>query len=307
MELKKCWKEYADYLKQKGYTKRTQENYLWLLNKFLEEMSNERIQTIGQVTEEKVQNYIGSRYYYINNKGKQNTIGSRNNEMKIIKHFFKVLKELEITDQDFGKAIEYLKKPKGVIPQDILNKREIKKLLNLPDTKDILGYRDRMMLEILYGTGIRREELGNIRIKDIDLNQGELKISKGKGQKDRIVPLTEAVIKYIDNYIEKIRPKIIKKQRHDYLLISRNGRQLKGQDIYDILKKYFQKMGKKKISCHSLRHTTATHLLQAGMPIRHVQELLGHKDLDSTMLYLQLDIKDLQREYRKCHPRERSN
>ena len=88
MELKKCWKEYADYLKQKGYTKRTQENYLWLLNKFLEEMSHEGIQTIGQVTEEKVQNYIGSRYYYINNKGKQNTIGSRNNEMKIIKHFF---------------------------------------------------------------------------------------------------------------------------------------------------------------------------------------------------------------------------
>lgn len=305
MELKECRVEYLSYLKQKGYTVRTIESYQWLLDKFIEELTESGITRIEQITEEIIQNYISNRYYYINNKGKQNSIGSRNNELQAIKHFLKAMKELEITDLDLGKTIEYLKKPRGIIPQDILSKREIKKLLNMPDTKTALGYRDRVMLEILYGTGIRREELGNIRIKDIDIKEREIKIIRGKGRKDRVVPLTKSAKEYVGNYFENIRPKLIGKQKHDYLLISRNGRELKGRDIYDILKKYFKKLSKKKISCHSIRHTTATHLLQSGMPIRHVQELLGHESLDSTMIYLQLNIKDLQREYRKCHPMER--
>ena len=182
---------------------------------------------------------------------------------------------------------------------------EVNNLLEQPDTKKKLGLRDRALLETLYATGIRVSELINLKFTDL---HEELKLVKifGKGSKERLIPISEVALSWIDSYKEKVRdPLILKSGRNnDFIFLNSRGTSLTRQAVWQIIKHYCKMAGiQKNVTPHTLRHTFATHLLENGADLRVVQEILGHSDISTTQIYTNLSQKHILQVYEKTHPR----
>jgi integrase/recombinase XerD len=217
--------------------------------------------------------------------------------------FTRYLKERDYLISDPG---ERIKRPKQSqrLPKTILSIPEVQKLLKTPDMQTPLGYRDRIILEILYDTAIRRLELRNLKLPDLDLESGYILIRGGKGNKDRVVPLTSRVAELIKNYLLFIRPALLQDaEDQGYLILNYKGRSMDPRSIWASVHNSVKQSGlRKNISTHTLRHTCATHMLRNGAPIRHLQEMLGHASLESTQIYTHVTINDLKEVHAKYHP-----
>src|SRR6266508_3938558 len=167
--------------------------------------------------------------------------------------------------------------------------------------------RDRAMLEVLYGSGIRREETLALTIYDADLATGSLRIELGKGRQTRIVPLTQSAIAALKLYLEEVRPQWASEAGGTVLFVSsRSGRALSDNDLLRIVRKAASRAGiKKRVTPHPLRHSCGTHLLQEDADIRQIQKLLGHRKLSTTEIYTRVEIGDLAKVIARCHPREK--
>jgi integrase/recombinase XerD len=184
----------------------------------------------------------------------------------------------------------------------LLSIDEVEQLINEPDLDKKKGKRDRAMLELLYATGLRVSELTQLRLKDINLEEGFL-ICRGKGGKERIVPLGRQAGQSVRNYLDTARPLLLK-ETTDLLFISSWGRAFTRQGFWKMLKGYAQKAGlEKKISPHVLRHSFATHMLERGADLRSVQLMLGHSQITTTQIYTHVGRKRLREVYDKFHPR----
>jgi len=179
---------------------------------------------------------------------------------------------------------------------------EAEKLVEYPKGGKRLELRDRAILEVLYGTGIRASELINLDQKHINLDVGFLRCM-GKGGKERIVPLGKVAIRHLAEYIEKGRPKLLKNDSGPLFLDGR-GKRLTRQGLWYIIKGYVKRAGLKAgVSPHSLRHSFATHLLERGADLRSVQEMLGHSNIKTTEIYTNVSRERLKKVYRAAHPR----
>ena len=186
-----------------------------------------------------------------------------------------------------------------------LTVNEVNNLLEQPDTKKQLGLRDRALLETLYATGIRVSELINLKFTDL---HEELKLVKvfGKGSKERLIPISEVALTWIDSYKEKVRDPLILKigKNTDFIFLNSRGSSLTRQAVWQIIKHYCKMAGiQKNVTPHTLRHTFATHLLENGADLRVVQEILGHSDISTTQIYTNLSQKHILQVYEKTHPR----
>ena len=186
-----------------------------------------------------------------------------------------------------------------------LTVNEVNNLLEQPDTKKNLGLRDRALLETLYATGIRVSELINLKFTDL---HEELKLVKifGKGSKERLIPISEVALSWIDSYKEKVRDPLILKigKNTDFIFLNSRGSSLTRQAVWQIIKHYCKMAGiQKNVTPHTLRHTFATHLLENGADLRVVQEILGHSDISTTQIYTNLSQKHILQVYEKTHPR----
>jgi integrase/recombinase XerD len=196
----------------------------------------------------------------------------------------------------------------------VLSETEMAHLLDQPDTGTAIGLRDRALMELLYATGIRHFEAARLDLYDADTSMQQLIIRHGKGRKDRIVPLTENACHWLDRYLAESRPELaagrVKYKRRKLtqcrphptaLWISRTGRRLDYVSMADRIRGYAGK-AKLKANLHIFRHSCATHLLRRGASIRHIQQLLGHKRLETTEIYTRLEIEDLRIAIeRACH------
>jgi integrase/recombinase XerD len=186
-----------------------------------------------------------------------------------------------------------------------LSIKEINDLLAQPDIKTKLGLRDRALLETLYATGIRVSELINLKFNDLHADLGLLKVF-GKGNKERLIPISSVAISWIENYQQKVRDGLLLKvgKNCDYIFLNNHGGQLTRQAVWQIVKHYCQLAGiSKNVTPHTLRHTFATHLLENGADLRVVQEILGHTDISTTQIYTNLTQKHILEVYNKTHPR----
>ena len=221
-----------------------------------------------------------------------------------VKNFYRYLLQNGYLLYDPAAALSLPKLPKQ-LPKGILSKKEMGRLLSQPDLETPLGIRDRTYLELLYATGIRVSELCNLTLNDLDLSRRELRINRGKNAKDRIVPLTEAACDYLELYLTEARPQLAAAGQQ-ILFVSKNGRKMHYTTVSKLVKNYGQKAGlSKKVSPHSLRHTCATHLLKGRADIRQIQRLLGHESIAATQRYTKVEINDLKRVLKRCHPREK--
>ena len=186
---------------------------------------------------------------------------------------------------------------------DVLSLEEVEGLLNAPDTGKPTGFRDKVMLEVLYATGMRVSELVNLRAENINLQIGYI-ITKGKGSKERVVPLGEVALRWIKDYTRDVRIKLLKGRSTDFIFLNRSGKRLSRQGFWKAMKRYARILNTKKpISPHSLRHSFATHLLERGANLRSVQAMLGHSDISTTQIYTHINKERLKEIHKKFHPR----
>ncbi len=194
------------------------------------------------------------------------------------------------------------KVPKA-LPKAVLSETEMEALLNQPDINTASGLRDRAMMEMLYSTGLRRGELLDLQLPDIDHARGMLRVNQGKGQKDRIVPVGERALLWLNRYLVDSRPLLIRQLNDSIVFLSRFGNALSPSSITKRFNQYRRDAGiAKPGSVHIFRHTTATVMLEHGADIRHIQALLGHENLSTTQVYTQVAITQLKAVHEKTHP-----
>jgi len=293
--------KYRQSLTILNYSQKTIKTYLFHLGEFAAWLPAD----ISSVSKETIRDYQTHLFEGITQKGQPHSVGYQNNGLKAVKSFFRFLAENDYLAADPARSVAYARMPRR-LPRSILSPTEIRKLIHAPDTSTVLGYRDRTILEVLYSSGIRREELLNLLLSDVDYTQGFLRINAGKGNKDRVVPIGRIACRYLENYIKSVRPALIRDPYNNHLFLSMRGTGASAAMVDVLIKHYVRKARiKKNVSPHTFRHTCATLMLRNKANVRHIQELLGHASLNSTQIYTHVSITDLKEVHSKCHPREK--
>lgn len=212
-----------------------------------------------------------------------------------------------ITNGEF-ESFEMPRCKKG-IPRVVLSPEEIERIFVLPTFRnDLIGIRDRAILELLYASAIRRSEVARLKLSHLELDKFLLQIVEGKGLKDRRIPINNRAVEWINRYMVEIRPKLATLDSEDFLFIAASGYPMKPDQVGQMVGKYVRRAGiDKPGACHLFRHAVATSMLNAGADIRYVQELLGHSDLSTTQIYTHVAIEQLQKIYEKTHPAVKSD
>ncbi|QGT98990.1 Site-specific tyrosine recombinase XerD [Candidatus Syntrophocurvum alkaliphilum] len=289
---------FIDYLNyEKGLSVNTQQSYQRDLEKFINYLKNKYGKYL--LFQDVNSNHVMEFLTYQLNEGVAHTTIARN--LSTIKTFYKfLLLENYITEN----PVIDLNAPKiqRKLPQ-ILSIEDVDKLLNQPNVMKPLGLRDKAMLELMYGTGVRVSELLSIKIDDINMTAGFLRCL-GKGKKERIVPVNSTSIEWINRYLSRSRSTLVKSHLERTLFVNANGRPLSRQGFFKILNNYALKSEINiNITPHTLRHSFATHLLENGADLRVVQEMLGHADISTTQIYTHLTKTRLREVYQQYHPR----
>ena len=223
-------------------------------------------------------------------------------KLAAIKAFYRFMTAEGYMDANPAEVVEA--GTKGIKLPRVLSEDEVVRLLNQPDITTAEGFRDRTMLEVLYATGMRVSELISLTLERVDLNMKYI-IAFGKGSKERIVPLGSVAAEFMQQYLEKVRPKLTHAGRNtNIVFLALGGHELTRQRFWQIIRAYGRKANiNKALTPHILRHSFATHLLDNGADLRSVQELLGHSDISTTQIYTHLTNKRLRDIYAKAHPR----
>ncbi len=304
--MEKYLKEYLKHLKALNYVEKTIATHKRCVKRFLRYINDElNISDVAKVTREIA---LGFQQYLVAAESrykKKLSITTQGMYLSCVKGFFKFLVLYDYILYDPTSIIE-LPRRGNRLPRGILTLEEMNSLLTLPDIATIQGYRDRVILELFYATAIRVSELINLNVYDIDIKNATVMIREGKCSKDRVVPLTETAAEFVEGYILTIRQKLLRNNYTDALMLWNNGSRLNKHQILRVIRRQAVKLNlKKKISCHTFRHSCASHLLAGGADIRYIQELLGHSSLESTQVYTRVEISDLKKIHKKYHPREK--
>lgn len=284
--------DYIDYIKyEKKLSEETIKNYKYDLKQFNTYIKENNITDINKIKTKDIENYL-KHLKNLNSKTISRKITSINN------FFIFLLKEKRIDHN----PCEFIDRPKlnKTLP-DTLSEKEVESLLNIP-LNTIYDYRNKAMLEILYGCGLRISELVNLTTRDVDFENAIIRCI-GKGSKERITPINDYVIYYLKEYLER-RPLLIKKETTDYLFLNNHGKKMTRQGFFKNLQKILKEKGiTKYVSPHTLRHSFATHLLNGGADLRSVQILLGHSDISTTKIYTHISNEKVKKDYKNFHPR----
>jgi integrase/recombinase XerD len=288
------------------FSRRTVEHYTADARLFLGWLSERGI-ALKDVRPEDVQRYQGDLYARRKEAGQPYAAATIALRLIAVRTFFRFLLRRGYALFDPSSGLE-LPKVEKKLPRVLLTEAEAKKIVAAPRGKGSLVLRDRAILETLYGTGIRVNELVHLKPADADTEARVLRVLSGKGGKDRHVPLTKAAARAIDAYLALGRSALLERAPSSpWLFVGvRRAWKLHRAQVGDVVKEWTAKAGvKKNVSCHTFRHSLATHLLRAGADIRQIQVLLGHADLGTTERYTHVALTDLRRTIERAHPRGR--
>jgi integrase/recombinase XerD len=260
------------------------------------------VRDLRAVGEAHLVRYARSLELYRTRKGEPLAAATRASMLSTVRGFFAYL---VARGKILGNPALSLKLPKAKhLPRGVLSETQARRLMAAPLPWTRIGRRDRAILELLYGSGLRLGEAVRADVSDLDLRERVLLVRDGKGKKDRIVPVTGRAAAALELYLCHSRPALAK-TGDNALFLATHGRRLQGPGLRGQVEKHGRRIGV-TLTPHALRHTCATHLLRGGAGIRHVQELLGHKRLTTTALYTRVVVEDLRQVIARCHPRERT-
>ncbi len=288
--------ETCDY--EKGLSKNTRKTYSYTLkNYFIFLKKNYEISSFSSVTKEMIEAYMK---FCFQKKEEDTTVAHK---LTVIQNFHKFLLKEKYVQKDVSSQIDRPKTKKRL--PNTLTMEEVEILLDIP-LHTPFDYRNKAMLELIYATGLRISEALKITVYDIDFVNCILRV-KGKGNKERILPLGEYALHSIKDYLN-VRPFLLKEKETEELFLNQQGDALSRQGFFKMLKKLLKEKGlRTDISPHSLRHSFATHLLAHGADLRSIQMLLGHEDIVTTRIYTHIDDSKIQKDYQKYHPRNKNN
>ena len=290
--------DYKNYLVfERRMSKNTTSSYIKDLEGYQEFLEKERHKnTVDSVTKQDIDSYLE----YLNKNDYTTTSIAR--KLTAIKNFHKYLLATNRLKEDVALTIERPKLRKAL--PNVLTVEEVDLLLDIK-TDTPFDYRNKAMLELLYGTGLRISEMLDLKLGDVDFENCIVRCF-GKGSKERIVPIGEYIIDSLNNYLVNGRNKLIKTKVSDYLFLNSRGDRISRFSFFKILKKLLRDKGiKKDVSPHSLRHSFATHMLENGADLRSIQELLGHSDIATTRIYTHITNRKVQNDYIEYHPRSK--
>ncbi|MGC9004311.1 MAG: site-specific tyrosine recombinase XerD [bacterium] len=294
MKIEETIKQYILFLRtERGLAENTLYSYKNDLKQFLQYLQSKDIDEIEKLNED----LLFSFQSYLKRKFSPRSVMRK---ISALKGLLKFLQREGYIEGGLYEKLEGLT-PSKALPQ-VLTLEEIENLLSQPDTSSIYGIRDRALLELLYSSGLRISEASNLRLDDLDL-EGEFLRCRGKGQKERIVPIGQVAKKWLREYITGARFALAKKDTR-WLFLRKGGGKLSRVSMWKIVKKYAKMAGiKKTISPHTLRHSFATHLLEGGADLRSIQEMLGHSSITTTEIYTHISRKHLKEIFKESHPR----
>jgi len=289
--------QYLQFLAfERGLSHNTISSYASDIISFLKFIDNINISNIKAITP----NHISMWLHSSRLQGISSTTNAR--RLSAIRGFFEFLVSEGVLK---GSPCSLIKGPRlGLRLPETLSVEEVSMLLEAPKPDSPIGIRDKAILEFAYATGVRASELCGLEIGQIDFSLGFVRV-RGKGDKERIVPMGHMAIDALERYLQEARPMLQRKRGlSPHVFLSQKGGPITRQCFWQILKKYAQKAGiAKDISPHTLRHSFATHLLMGGADLRTVQLLLGHENIATTQIYTHMDIEHLRETHRRYHPR----
>lgn len=282
--------------KDKKYPETTTNSYQRDLDNYYAFVTLKKI-NYTSITKEEIRTYLE----YLDELNYSKSTISR--ILSAIRHFYSYLESQNVVQTNIFKQIHNPKKDKKL--PNFLNSQELQQIWDTIPLNNPLGIRNRLVIELLYATGVRVSELISIKINDITFKEREIKIM-GKGSKERIVYYGEYAAKYLDLYLSESRPKLLPKDLTPYLLLNKDGEPITSRGIETIVDKVMKEAAlKHHISPHVLRHTFATDLLNNGADLKSVQELLGHASLSTTQIYTHITNERLRSVYLKSFPRQK--
>lgn len=251
-----------------------------------------------------IESYQRHLWRYRQSNGKRLSVTTQRGRLGALQNFFSWLAR---KDYILANPASDLEMPRKEIrlPEQSLSINEVKRVLNVPDVTDELGIRNRTILEVFYSTGIRRSELAKIDVSDLHEDRGTLQIRQGKGKKDRVVPIGKTALQWVARYLDHVRHLLVMDVNESALFLTVHGDRVTKEMLSRLVKKSIEEaeIGRSG-SCHLLRHSCATHMLEGGADIRYIQQLLGHSKLDTTAIYTQVSIQQLREVHASCHPLE---
>ena len=255
-----------------------------------------------QLTQKLAQRYQRHIHHHRKEDGQALSIGTQRGRMGAVKMFYRWLVKAGYLNYSPVETIELPKMPMQ-LPKAVLSASEMEILLAQADLGTVTGLRDRAIMETLYSTGVRRNECLGLLVNDLDRSRGLLRVTQGKGQKDRIIPIGNRAVYWIERYLVDSRPELVKQVSEPTLFISNQGKPIHPTTLTRRLGDYLKQSGLKKTgSVHLFRHTAGTLMLENGADIRHIQALLGHANLSTTQVYTQVAIGHLKEVHEQTHP-----
>ena len=259
----------------------------------------------NQITHSALEGYQCYLFRYRKPNGKPLSVSSQRGRLGGLKFFFSWLCRQHVLDANPASDLE-LPRAEKRLPEDALSVAQVETLLALPDISDPLGIRDRAILELFYSTGIRRAEMARLKLADLNREKRILWVRQGKGRKDRVVPVGQRALQWVEKYIEDVRPLLVVNALEPALFLTGYGEAFNEEVLGRNVREYILKadIGRTTGGPHLLRHACATHMLEGGADIRFIQQLLGHEKLETTAIYTHVTIEQLQSVHARCHPAE---
>jgi integrase/recombinase XerD len=293
-------------LETRAYSPRTVAARVWALRAFLTWAEMRGLLRPGQIDKLALEGFQRSLWVQRKADGRPLANATQRSHLGTVQLFFAWACRENLLPANPAADLELPRKQPRSLPRG-LSPAEVETILAVPDVADPLGVRDRAILETFYGTGLRRTELVNLDVGDVDPGRGLVLVRRGKGGKDRLAPLGAQALAWIGRYLEECRPRLEVSVSETALFLSGYGGRLNPNYLGNWVRKTIDRaqLGRSG-SCHLFRHACATHLMENGADLRMIQELLGHARLDTTQIYTAVSITQLREVHARCHPRGRA-
>ncbi|MDQ3040095.1 MAG: site-specific tyrosine recombinase XerC [Pseudomonadota bacterium] len=272
------------------------------LGQFMAWCEARELQRPGEITKPILERYQRHLFQVRKPNGQPLSLRSQCYRLNHVRQWFRWLVRHNHLPMNPASDLDLPRIPRELLPE-VLEAHEVEAVLAQPDVDDVQGLRDRAVLELLYSTGVRRAEAAKLDVYDVEAVRGIVRVRQGKGRKDRVVPIGERALTWLQRYLDEARPQLLADAQEPALFLNRFGQRFHSPGLGQLTRRHLEAAGiTKKGACHLFRHAMATQMLENGADVRYIQEMLGHANLDTTQIYTHVSIGKLQAVHAATHP-----
>lgn len=300
--LEALMREHLQALAVRNYSEHTVQNRLVHIRFFIVWAHEHGLREPIEITRPVLERYQRYLFFYRKKNGEPLSFRSQHSRLVPLRVWFKWMTRQNYILHNPASEID-LPRLGRTLPKNILSVEEVERVMTQPDVNEVIGLRDRVLLEVLYSTGLRRLEIIHLKLFDLHCDRGLVCVRQGKGHKDRYVPIGERALQWLGKYLEEARPQLAIEPDDMTVFLTAEGEPFSRDHLTFVVGQHIAHAGVGKVgACHLLRHTMATHMHENGADIRFIQQILGHEDIKTTQIYTHVALRALQQVYIATHP-----